>query len=66
VTLSLTALSIIKGIVVLLSVIYAEYCKQTHFVESRYANCRNAECRGAFFNAKASVDTKQEYSTHFM
>jgi hypothetical protein len=63
VTFSLKTLSIIKGIVVLLSVIYAEYCKQTHYAESHYV-----KCRGAFFNAKAWIICRQiqECGTHFM
>jgi hypothetical protein len=31
----------------MLSVHYAEWCKQAHYAECSYAECCNAECRGA-------------------
>ncbi len=35
----------------MLSVNYAQCCKQAHYAECRYAECRYAECRGALFRA---------------
>jgi hypothetical protein len=47
-TLSITILSIMaNGRVVMLNVINAECCKQTHYAECRYAECRYTECRSS-------------------
>ncbi len=32
----------------MLGVVYADCSKQTHYAESLYDECHNAECRGTF------------------
>jgi hypothetical protein len=37
-----------NGSVLILGVLYADFHKQTYYVEYRYVECHCSECRGAF------------------
>ncbi len=55
VTIQSIMLSVIRMIIIMLNVIYAECHNSADFAECHYAECHQAECRGASYLSKQKV-----------